>query len=182
MKRGVYKDKIGAQMTCRYSGTDWLDVLYTSVRNTPGGVADAAAFLTNRRGKSIGTESLRLRLRGEGENRLSMEMFELLIEWMEEKRQPHFVDAIHALNERFGLRATTAEDVDALGGVDRVALDALELTRQTGVVAGEVREAISDGKITGQEADAIVVAARAQQGIIDRMVGAVLRLSKSGRQ
>jgi hypothetical protein len=165
-------------MTCRYSGTDWLDVLYTSVRNTPGGVADAAAFLTNRRGKSIGTESLRLRLRGEGENRLSMEMFELLIEWMEEKRQPHFVDAIHALNERFGLRATPAEGDDARGNVDRVALDALELAQQSGVVAGEVREAIADGKITGQEADAIVVAARAQQGIIDRMVGAVLRLSK----
>ena len=169
-------------MTCRYSGTDWLDVLYTSVRNTPGGVADAAAFLTNRRGKSIGTESLRLRLRGEGENRLSMEMFELLIEWMEEKRQAHFVDAIHALNERFGLRATAADEVDALGSVDRVALDALELTRQTGVVAGEVREAISDGKITAHEADAIVVAARAQQGIIDRIVGSVLRLGKSGRQ
>ncbi|MDE1007535.1 MAG: hypothetical protein OSB38_17860 [Paraburkholderia fungorum] len=169
-------------MTCRYSGTDWLDVLYTSVRNTPGGVADAAAFLTNRRGKSIGTESLRLRLRGEGENRLSMEMFELLIEWMEEKRQPHFVDPILALNERFGLRATLADDVDTPGSVDGVALDALELTRQTGVVAGEVREAIADGKITAPEADAIVVAARAQLTIIDHLIGAVRRLSKSGRQ
>ncbi|MFM0646886.1 hypothetical protein PQR14_21390, partial [Paraburkholderia bryophila] len=79
-------------MTCRYSGIDWLDVLYTSIRRTPGGVADAAAFLANRRGKNITTESLRLRLRGEGENRLSMEMFELLIEWMEEKRQPHYLD------------------------------------------------------------------------------------------
>ena len=28
-------------MTCRYDSTEWLDVLYTSVRNTPGGVADA---------------------------------------------------------------------------------------------------------------------------------------------
>ncbi|MBK5058915.1 phage regulatory CII family protein [Paraburkholderia domus] len=169
-------------MTCRYSGTDWLDVLYTSVRNTPGGVADAAAFLTNRRGKSIGTESLRLRLRGEGENRLSMEMFELLIEWMEEKRQPHFADAIHALNERFGLRAASTDADEAHADVDRVALDALELTRQTGLVAGEVREAIADGRITGPEADAIVVAARSQQSVVDRLVGAVLRISKSGRQ
>lgn len=169
-------------MTCRYSGTDWLDVLYTSVRNTPGGVADAAQFLTNRRGKSIGTESLRLRLRGEGENRLSMEMFELLIEWMEEKRQPHYVDALHALNERFGLRATTAESDETHSGVDAVALDALELTRQTGVVAGEVRDAVADGKITGQEAEAIVVAARSHQRVIDRLVGAVVRISKSGRQ
>jgi hypothetical protein len=182
MKRGAYKDRIGVQMTCRYSGTEWLDVLYTSVRNTPGGVADAAAFLTNRRGKGIGTESLRLRLRGEGENRLSMEMFELLIEWMEEKRQPHFVDAIHALNERFGLRAASADVDDAAADVKRVALDALELTRQTGVVAGEVRDAIADGTITGPEADAIVVAARSQQSLVDRLVGAVLRISKSGRQ
>jgi hypothetical protein len=179
MKCGVYKDKNGVQMTCRYSGTDWLDVLYTSVRNTPGGVADAAAFLT---GKSIGTESLRLRLRGEGENRLSMEMFELLVEWMEEKHQPHFVDAIHALNGRFGLRATSVDADDDHSDVERVALDALELTRQTGIVAGEVREAIGDRKITVSEADAIVVAARAQQGVIDRLVGAVLRISKSGRQ
>ncbi|MGF7130506.1 hypothetical protein P3T40_001981 [Paraburkholderia sp. EB58] len=169
-------------MTCRYSGTDWLDVLYTSVRNTPGGVADAAAFLTNRRGKSIGTESLRLRLRGEGENRLSMEMFELLLEWMEEKRQPQYVDALHALNERFGLRATAADVDDVQSSVDRVALDALELTRQTGVMAGEVRDAIADGEITGLEADAIVGAARSHQRVIDRLVGAVVRLSKSGRQ
>lgn len=182
MKRGAHKEKNGVQMTCRYSGTDWLDVLYTSVRSTPGGVADAAAFLTNRRGKSIGTESLRLRLRGEGENRLSMEMFELLIEWMEEKRQPHFVDAIHALNERFGLRATPVGGDGEKADVERVALDALELTRQTGVVAGEVREAISDGKISAPEADAIVVAARTQQGVLDRLVGSVLRLTKTGRQ
>jgi hypothetical protein len=169
-------------MTCRYSGTDWLDVLYTSIRNTPGGVADAAAFLTNRRGKSIGTESLRLRLRGEGENRLSMEMFELLIEWMEEKRQPHHVDAIHALNARFNMRATPADDVDTESSVDGVALDALHLAQQTGVVAGEVSTALADGRITEPEADAIVVAARTHQRVVDRLIGAVLRLSKSGRQ
>ncbi|MFM0660117.1 hypothetical protein [Paraburkholderia sediminicola] len=94
-------------MTCRYSGTEWLDVLYTSVRNTPGGVADAANFLTLRRGRGIAPESLRLRLRGEGENRLSMEMFELLIEWMQEKKEgaPFALDPLHALNERFGLIA-----------------------------------------------------------------------------
>src|SRR5579864_1232418 len=111
-----------------------------------------------------------------------MEMFELLIEWMEEKRQPHYVDAIHALNERFGLRVTLADSDGSCGGVDAIALDALELTRQTGVVAGEVREAIADGKITQPEADAIVVAARVHQRVIDRLIGAVLRISKSGRQ
>jgi hypothetical protein len=169
-------------MTCRYSGTDWLDVLYTSVRGTPGSVADAAAFLTNRRGKSIGTESLRLRLRGEGENRLSMEMFELLIEWMEEKRQPQRFDVIHALNERFGLRATEATEQDVPESVDAVALGALELARQSGVVAGEVRTAIEDGRITDQEADAIVLAARDNQRLLDRLLRTVQAVSRLGRR
>jgi hypothetical protein len=80
------------------------------------------------------------------------------------------------------LRATPADSDELAGGVDAVALDALELTRQTGVVAGEVRSAIADGKITGPEADAIVVAARTHQRVIDRLIAAVMRLSKSGRQ
>ncbi|MFL9899041.1 hypothetical protein PQR71_12905 [Paraburkholderia fungorum] len=168
-------------MTCRYSGTEWLDVLYTSVRDTPGGVADAAAFLTNRRGKSIGSESLRLRLRGEGDNRLSMEMFELLIEWMEEKRQAHARNAIHALNERFGLRAAEADDVVDCDGVEAVVLGALDLAHQSGVVAGEVHSAVSDGRITEQEADAIAVAARKHQRGLDRLLRMVMRFSKSGR-
>jgi hypothetical protein len=169
-------------MTCRYSGTDWLDVLYTSVRSTPGGVADAAAFLTNRRGKNIGTESLRLRLRGEGENRLSMEMFELLIEWMEEKRQSHCFDAIHALNERFGLRAIEITGQVPADSIDAVALGALDLARQSGVVAGEVRSAIADGQISGQEADAIVIAARDNQRLLDRLLGSVRAVSRLGRR
>ncbi|EIF32543.1 hypothetical protein BCh11DRAFT_00271 [Burkholderia sp. Ch1-1] len=168
-------------MTCRYSGTEWLDVLYTSVRKTPGGVADAAAFLTNRRGKNIGSESLRLRLRGEGENRLSMEMFELLIEWMEEKRQAQARDAIHALNEQFGLRATETGDAEDGDGVDAVVLGALDLARQSGVVAGEVHSAIADGRITEQEADAIAVAARKHQRGLDRLLRVVMRISKIGR-
>ncbi|NYH13445.1 phage regulatory CII family protein [Paraburkholderia bryophila] len=169
-------------MTCRYSGTDWLDVLYTSVRATPGGVADAAAFLANRRGKSIGSESLRLRLRGEGENRLSMEMFELLIEWMEEKRQPQYLDALHAINERFGLRATESADSDAGDGIEAVAIGALDLARQTGLVAGEVRSAIADGVITPSEVDAIAIVARDNQRLLDRLLRTVQAVSRIGRR
>ncbi|HDR9028735.1 TPA: hypothetical protein QDB14_002934 [Burkholderia vietnamiensis] len=168
-------------MTCRYSGTDWLDVLYMSIRNTPGGVADAASFLTNRRGKSIGTESLRLRLRGEGDNRLSMEMFELLIEWMEEKRQPHYLDPVYALNERFGLRATNVDAAEGQHTVHALVLQALDLTHQTGVVMNEVRGAVADGKITTAEAEAVTVAARAHQRMADKLIDAVVRLSKLGR-
>jgi hypothetical protein len=164
-------------MTCRYSGTEWLDVLYTSVRNTPGGVADAAAFLTNRRGKSIGAESLRLRLRGEGDNRLSMEMFELLVEWMEEKRQAHYLDAIHALNERFGLRAVPADEADD-ASADSVAIDTLAIAQQTGILAKEVSEALSDRRINPGEADAIAVAGRTQQRMIDRLLRTVRIVSR----
>jgi hypothetical protein len=169
-------------MTCRYSGTDWLDVLYTSVRNSPGGVADAAAFLANRRGKSIGTESLRLRLRGEGENRLSMEMFELLIEWMEEKRQPHSLDPLHALNERFGLRAVPADELESTGSVEAVVLAAKDVAEQSGAVTSEVISAIADGRITPSEADAIAGAARTNQRLLDRLLRTAARVSKIGRE
>ena len=169
-------------MTCRYSGTEWLDVLYTSVRNTPGGVADAASFLANRRGKSIGAESLRLRLRGEGDNRLSMEMFELLVEWMEEKRQGHSLDALHALNERFGLRATSAADADTSGTVEAVVLAAKDVAEQSGDVTSEVISAIADGKITVQEADDIARVVRTNQRLLDRLIRTAFRVSKVGRE
>lgn len=72
-------------MTCRTSSLNWLDVLYNSVRKTPGGVADAAAYLADRRGKSMHPETLRAKLRGlEGES-LTIEHAELLTEWMQEK-------------------------------------------------------------------------------------------------
>jgi hypothetical protein len=145
-------------------------------------VADAATFLTVRRNKNIATESLRLRLRGEGENRLSMEMFELLVEWMEEKRQPHCLDAVHALNERFGLRATLIEDAQGLDSVDEVALHTLNVVQQTGIVAEEVHDAIADRRISLDEADAIAAAARTHQRMLDRLTRAVMRLSRLGRQ
>ncbi|ACD15580.1 phage regulatory CII family protein [Paraburkholderia phytofirmans] len=169
-------------MTCRYSGTDWLDVLYTSVRSTPGGVADAAAFLTNRRGKSIGTESLRLRLRGEGENRLSMEMFELLLEWMEEKRQPQYLDALCALNERFGLSANPTAEQDSNGTVEAVAIAASEAAQRSGDVSSVVIDAISDGRITPHEADSIALAARENQKLLDRLLRTVQAVSRMGRR
>lgn len=72
-------------MTCKYSNTDWLDVLYNSVRKTPGGVVDAALFLTERRGRGIHPESLRAKLRAVNGDEISISMAEMLSEWMEEK-------------------------------------------------------------------------------------------------
>lgn len=169
-------------MTCRYDGSEPLDVLYTSVRNTPGGVADAAAFLTNRRGKSIHTESLRLRLRNEGENRLSFEMFELLIEWMEEKRQDHAHDALIALNERFGYRAISMNDESDSASVDGIALSTLEIASQTGAVAREVIESLDDGRIDDREVERISTEVRKSHRLLDKLVRNVLRLNKANRR
>ncbi|WP_322038423.1 phage regulatory CII family protein [Burkholderia cenocepacia] len=157
-------------MTCRYSGTEWLDVLYTSIRNTPGGVADAANFLTARRGRSISAEALRLRLRAVDENRLSMEMFELLIEWMEERRAPEALDALYALNERFGLRASEAQSMPAGDPADALIDEALQIAKHTGDVADSVRSALDDKAISESEATTITAAARSQQRALDRLI------------
>ncbi|WP_197070289.1 hypothetical protein [Burkholderia sp. 9120] len=174
-------------MTCRYSETEWLDVLYSSVRNTPGGVADAANFLTLRRGKNIATESLRLRLRGEGDNRLSMEMFELLVEWMEEKRQPHYLDPLHALNERFGLIAERQSDaslaeVDGTHDVDALARATLDLQVHVGEVAGEVVRAVADRRIDLHEVEQLTVVSRKGQRLFQRLIHTATRLAKLRRR
>ncbi|WGS51751.1 hypothetical protein LFL96_04845 [Paraburkholderia sp. D15] len=174
-------------MTCRYSETEWLDVLYASVRNTPGGVADAANFLTLRRGKNIATESLRLRLRGEGDNRLSMEMFELLIEWMEEKRQPHYLDPIHALSERFGLIAerqgdALSDEVDSSHDVNALARATLDLQVHVGEVAGEVVRAVADRRIDLHEVEQLTVVSRKGQRLFQRLIYTATRLAKLRRK
>jgi hypothetical protein len=175
-------------MTCRYSGTEWLDVLYTSVRNTPGGVADAANFLTLRRGRGIAPESLRLRLRGEGENRLSMEMFELLIEWMQEKKEsaPFALDPLHALNERFGLIAdrcvALADDSDDQQDVESLTRATLHLQAHVGEVASEVVRAVADRRIDINEAEQLTVVSRKGQRLFERLIRTAGRLSRLGRK
>ncbi|AEA59760.1 phage regulatory CII family protein [Burkholderia gladioli] len=162
-------------MTCQYSSAEWADVLYTSIRNTPGGVGAAAVYLTSRRGKAITKENLRLRLRGEGENRLSVEMLELLIEWMQELRQPHALDALYALNEQFGLRAVDASQTDDLDPANALIAETLAIAKHSGEVAGAVKEALEDNVVSVAEASAITDAARQQQRSLDR----VIRLARS---
>lgn len=165
-------------MTRRYSKSEWLDVLYTSVRNADGGVAAAATHLTDRRGRTIATEALRLRLTGQGENRLSMEMFELLLEWMQGQNRPDALDALHALNERFGLSSMPVEVDGDADSPQAVTQRTLELACRTGEVAEEVRAALEDGVITPREADDIGDAARRSRRILDQLVRTVQRVSK----
>ena len=144
-------------MTCRYEKTDWRDVLYTTVRSTPGGIADAANFLKNRRGKTMHTETLRAKLRGlEGES-ISIEIADLLTEWMEEKSQPEATAWIAAIAMDHGLVCFKSE-VDSAGG--RVSLSSLlesglNVSASTGALSGLLSEALKDRKITALESDQI---------------------------
>lgn len=154
-------------MTCRYSLTEWTDVLYVSVRKTPGGVADAAAFLTHRRGRSIHTESLRAKLRGlEGES-ISVEMAELLTEWMEEKAQPHAYDWLHALNSRFNLVSTARVEAGESSCIQSTLIDK---TVAFGAMAKEVADALGDGVITALEAGRIEEIARENQRFTETLI------------
>lgn len=185
MKAAVYQSLF---MTCRYDSTEWLDVLYTSVRNTPGGVADAANFLTVRRGKNVTTESLRLRLRGVGDSRLSMEMFELLVEWMQEKSEAsaHALDALHALNARFGLVAERLDDSgtdDVVGqGTMRLVSTALHLQAHVGRVANDVTRALEDQRIDDREAEEIIATGRHGQRLFQKLIHAARALAKLRRR
>ncbi|MGX7004147.1 phage regulatory CII family protein [Caballeronia sp. KNU42] len=147
-----------------------MDVLYTSVIKTPGKVEDAARFLTERRGIKIGGESLRLKLREVEGARVSAEMFELLIEWMLEKNQPHALDAVHAFNARFGLVATPVQPPTARDGVQGLIAAALGVSDKTGKLAQEVWQAAEDGKIEPHEADAIEHAGREGQRQIEKTI------------
>ncbi|WP_186155025.1 phage regulatory CII family protein [Burkholderia gladioli] len=168
-------------MTCQYSSAEWADVLYTSIRNTPGGVGAAAVYLTSRRGKAITKENLRLRLRGEGENRLSVEMFELLIEWLQDCRQPNALDALHALNEQFGLRAADASQGEDLDPANALIGVTLAIAKHSGEVAGAVKDALEDNVVSVAEASAITSAAREQQRALDHVIRLARALMRGPR-
>ncbi|QNB11576.1 hypothetical protein G5S35_08290 [Paraburkholderia tropica] len=157
-------------MTSRYSETAWTDVLYTSVLKTPGKVEEAARFLTERRGVRIGAESLRLKLREVEGARISGEMFELLVEWMVEKNQPHALDAVHAFNARFGLIASETVADPARDGIAALVNAALVVSNRTGQLADEIRKAAEDGKIEPREVESIERIAREGQRQIERAV------------
>lgn len=157
-------------MTCRYSDTTWTDVLYTSVLKTPGKVEDAARFLTERRGIRLTGESLRLKLREVEGARISGEMFELLVEWMLEKNQPHALDAVHAFNARFGLVASLAPRPDAGDGITALVTAALGVSDKTGRLAEEVRRAAEDGVIEPREVEAIERIGRDGQRQIEQTI------------
>ncbi|KUZ70800.1 hypothetical protein WI36_20125 [Burkholderia ubonensis] len=154
-------------MAHHYSATEWADVLYTSVINTPGKVEDAARFLSERRGIRIKGESLRLKLREVEGARISAEMFEMLIEWMQEKNQPHALDALHALNARFGLVAAPPIPRSVSTDISALVSAALIVSSHAGRFAEEIHKAVEDGIIEQHEVEAIETAARESQRQIE---------------
>ncbi|WP_414440472.1 hypothetical protein [Burkholderia sp. 22PA0106] len=169
-------------MTNKYSQTAWIDVLYTSVLNTPGKVEDAARFLTERRGTRISGEALRCRLREVEETRISGEMFELLVEWMLEKNQPHALDAVHAFNARFGLVATAVERPDGEQTVDALVRSVLTVARGAGSLADEVERAAKAVAIGRNEAEAIERVGRDAQREIEKTIGIARRVALRRRR
>ena len=166
-------------MTCRYSELDWRDVLYTSVRNAPGGVVAAAKFLTEQRGRSIHSESLRAKLRGREGESISMEMAELLTEWMQDMGRADALDWLHAYNARFGLVTARAAGVESEGaGVAAVMAAHVAIAIQGGVFAQELHSAAMDGTISQKEAEAIEAAGRKKQRKIEKAIQAARRAAR----
>lgn len=167
-------------MTCHYSETNWRDVLYNSVRKSPGGVEDAAAFLTKRRGRSIHKEQLRQRLRGVDGDSISMEMAELLTEWMQDLHRPDALDWLHAFNARFGLAAAVVgvAETKSQGDAVRALRDRLlQISVQGGKLTEVGLSATADNQVDGKEADALEAQAMGEirelvQLVVDARVAA----------
>lgn len=144
-------------MTCLRSDLYWRDAMYSAVSQAPGNVQAAAAYLTQRRGKSITGESLRKKLRGLAGESLSMEMAEMLTEYLQQ-----FVDTaelatnwIASLGGQFNLMVDFIPPPPEGGWPDE--LDALqkkllELHTLTGRLSGTTLEAVADGDLSVREA------------------------------
>ncbi len=160
-------------MTCYLSPTDWRDVLYNAVRNAPGGVAAAAAFLAQRRGRSMHTETLRARLRGVDGEWVNLEILELLSEWMQDSKHPDALAWLSALNNRFGLVALELPPPPAGGWACEAAAlrkKALQLGVEGGHLTQLVMRATEDESISVREAEAITAQAMAEIELLYRTI------------
>lgn len=113
-------------MTCRTSPLSWLDTLYNAVRETPGGAQAAAAYLAQRRGKSMRPETLRAKLRSLESESVTIEIAELLTEWMQEQvgGADRALGWMQALAGQFGIAVDVVPPApEGEGGRDRRAAD-----------------------------------------------------------
>lgn len=175
-------------MTCRRSDLYWRDALYSAISQAPGNVQAAAAYLTERRGKSITGESLRKKLRGLAGESLSMEMAEFLTEYLQQ-----FVDTadlatdwIASLGGQFNLMVDFVPPPPEGGWPDE--LDAiqrklLKLQAMIGSLSGTTLDAIADGNLSVSEADEMQDLARSIRTLCFRVERNACRAAaaKAGR-
>jgi len=173
-------------VTCRPSEIHWRDALYNAVRQMPGGVNVAATYLTDRRGRAITGESLRKKLRGvEGES-VSLEIAELLTEWMQElvEGRDHAVVWIQSLAAQFGVAAdpVPASSASCPGGVEALQTKVLQVAACAGQLASVTAEALADGELSLAEGDAMVAVLRASRAESHRAERLVRQWLKRKRQ
>ena len=143
-------------MTRRFCAADWRDIFYNAVRQAPGGVVAAAAFLTDRREKSIHPEDLRRRLRGADGESLTMEMAELLTEWLIDQRSPTARRWLQAFNGRFSMAAAFLPPPPAGGWpneAEAICEKLLQITSHNGTLAAIGMRATADNRIDDRECD-----------------------------
>ncbi len=169
-------------MTCYYTNTDWLDVLYNCVRKA-GGVVKAAEFLTNHRDIKMHPESLRRKLRGVGGESINVEIAELLSEWMETTAEGQHCakDWMQVFAAHHGLHVDYVPPAPEGGWADEAAaLQAkfLDVSTKIGLIAGVTAETTADKIISPEEADRLVPLLRDARVVLHRMERNALRAAK----
>lgn len=165
-------------MTCHLSQTDWRDVVYNTVRNTSGGVVEAARYLTERRGRSIHPETLRARLRGTDGEWVNLEMLELLTEWMQEKTGSKPTDWLKALSHRFGMVAMELPAAPEGGWaceVSAIKQKLLQLNVEGGSLTALGMKVTEDMSISPKEAEAVSAQIMAEVELLLRLRRNVMR-------
>lgn len=164
-------------MTCNYTNTNWLDVLYTDIRQLPGNVEAAARYLTERRGRSIQPQSLRNKLRGLDGESLSMEMADLLTEQMQEnvatqKVATRWIEVYAVSRGLVVIRIPPPPEGGHSSETRAIVNKVLAIGGEFGKLSSIAMLATEDGVIAESEADELVP-------IIDEQVELLLRLKRN---
>lgn len=177
----------GVGMTCARSDIYWRDAAYNAVMKMPGSVNAAAAYLTERRGVSIKGETLRKKLRGlEGES-ISMEMLEMLTDWMMELTAgtPVATDWILSLAAQFNLAVDHVPAAPEAGWTDEIAAirdKLLHVSKFCGQLSAVALDVLADNQVTLAEADKMLDALQALRTMCHRMERNLRRALKKGRR
>jgi len=172
-------------MTCRLSESNWLNVLYSAVRETEGGVTGAAAYVSEKRGKRIHPESLRAKLNSPDEDPISVEMASLVTDWMG-KRIPgvdHSKDWLHALCAQHGMVCAPADQADD-GPVDpqSLMLKGLLVGEGSGVLMRLLKDALADSRVCQNDRNYLVRQIRIGVRVLQKFEAMVNRAAEPKAQ